>query len=303
MTYSTIVKKETNKYAVLSMDVEDWYHLHYFQGKPLDKSFSMLDGFMNYLELLNKYDIKTTFFVLSEIIEVARKQILYASSCGHEIACHGKSHTRPLEMNPLDFKKDILEAKYKLSEIVGKEIIGYRAPCYSIDNERYEILQQVGFKYSSSKMDIPAHPLYGELDLSDFEQLHKGIYYKRDITEFALSTQKFFGQSIAVSGGGWIRLLPWKCFMKPLIKKHLETVEFYVLYIHPFELSKKQMNFVPGVSFLSNIRARTGLGKVHERIEELIMLLKSNGFIFASFEQVLFNLHSYSNYHDMKSKD
>ena len=46
-----------NKYAVLSMDVEDWYQLYYFLGKA-DTSYSMLDGFENYVELLNKAGVK-----------------------------------------------------------------------------------------------------------------------------------------------------------------------------------------------------------------------------------------------------
>ena len=29
-----------NKFAVLSMDVEDWYHLYYFMGKA-DKNYSI----------------------------------------------------------------------------------------------------------------------------------------------------------------------------------------------------------------------------------------------------------------------
>lgn len=272
------------KYAVLSMDVEDWYHLYYFLGKA-DKTYSMLDGFTNYVELLNKHNIKTTFFVLSELADIARDQILYASSCGHEIACHGKTHIRPLDLSPEEFEVQITEAKAKLEDITGKEVIGYRAPCYGIDDERYKIVQKVGFKYSSSKMDVPGHPLYGELDLSGFEQPIKGIYTKDGMTEFALSTQKFCGKHIAVSGGGWIRLLPWDTLMKPLIKTYLRDAESYALYIHPFELSKREMPKVPNTNPLTNIRARRGLGKVDGRIEELIKLLKMKNFDILTFRQ------------------
>lgn len=275
------------KYAVLSMDVEDWYHLNYFKDKPLDMTISMLDGFTNYVELLSKHNIKTTFFVLSELADIAKEQILYAASCGHEIACHGKRHIRPLDLSPADFQREITEAKGKLEDILGKEVIGYRAPCYGIDNERYDIVQKAGFKYSSSKMDVPGHPLYGELDLTSFEQPIKGIYTKDGITEFSLNTQKFCGKHIAVSGGGWIRLLPWNCFMKPLIKKNLKFAESYALYIHPFELSTVMMPKVSGTNFLTNIRARMGLGKVEGRLEELITILGVKEFQFLSFEQIL----------------
>ena len=273
------------KYAILSMDIEDWYHLYYFMDKA-DKSFSMLDGFLNYVELLNKHDVKTTFFVLSEIADSIKDELLYAKSCGHEIACHGKTHIRPLDLTISEFETQITEAKAKLEDIIGCEVTGYRAPCYGIDNERYEVVKKVGFKYSSSKMNVPGHPLYGEIDLNTFDEPVKGIYTNGDITEFALSTERFLGKDIAVSGGGWIRLLPWNFLMKPLLEKHLKSAESYTLYIHPFELSKRKMPKVDNSGVISNIRARMGLGKVDKRIEKLIYMLKNKGFAFDTFENV-----------------
>ncbi len=273
------------KYAVLSMDVEDWHHLFYFNGRA-DTSYSMLDGFTNYMDLLHRYDIKTTFFVLSELVEQAKPQICHALSCGHEIACHGKTHTRPVDLSPVDFEREITEAKLKLEAVTGKEVIGYRAPGYGIDNERYQIVQKVGFKYSSSKMDVPGHPLYEELDLSGFEQPVKGIYRKDGMVEFALSTQKFFNKHLAVSGGGWIRLLPWAMLMKPLIKRYLEEAKSYTLYIHPFELSRKEMPKVPSVGLLTNFRSRKGRDKVEDRLEKLIGMLIEQGFTFMTFSGV-----------------
>ncbi|MEE0944413.1 MAG: polysaccharide deacetylase family protein [Clostridia bacterium] len=273
------------KYAVLSMDVEDWYHLYYFMDKA-DKSYSMLDGFTNYVDLLNERGIKTTFFVLSELAENVKEQLRYAVSCGHEIACHGKTHIRPVDLSLKAFADEISDAKQKLEDIVGREVIGYRAPCYGIDNERYEIVKNIGFKYSSSKMDIKGHPLYGELDLGDFLKTAKGIYEKDDMVEFALSTAKVLGKNIAVSGGGWIRLLPWSPLMKPLIKNYLKDADTYFLYIHPFELSKVKMPEVKDSSLLNNIRARRGLGKVEHRIEQLIDILRDNSFSFTTFEDL-----------------
>ncbi len=276
----------SKKYAVLSMDIEDWYQLYYFLGKA-DTSYSMLDGFVNYVELLNKYDIKTTFFTLSDIADGIKDELRYAASCGHEIACHGKTHIRPVDLSPEQFRSEISEAKAKLEDIVGQEVIGYRAPCYGIDNERYDIVKEVGFRYSSSKMDVSGHPLYGELDLNDFDNPMQGIYTKDGMTEFALSTQPFLGKDIAVSGGGWIRLLPWHSVMKPLLKKYISSAQTYALYIHPFELSRREMPKVDSTNMLTNIRARRGLGKVDKRIEQLIGMLKKKDFEFVPFRDII----------------
>lgn len=74
--------------------------------------------------------------------------------------------------------------------------------------------------------------------------------------------------------------------MKPLIKRHLRDLEIYTLYIHPFELSKREMPGVDDASFLTNIRARTGLKGTSEKIEKLILLLKNNGFDFCTFTEL-----------------
>ena len=65
------------KFAALSMDVEDWYHLDCLQSCNPDTSKSMLDGFVNYAEMLNRHGIKATFFVLGELAQQARETLLY----------------------------------------------------------------------------------------------------------------------------------------------------------------------------------------------------------------------------------
>lgn len=274
------------KFAVLSMDIEDWYHLDYFSGKQVDRSRSMLDGVINYIELLGKYNIKTTFFTLSELADSAKEIILYAAAQGHEIACHGKDHVRPVLKEVDVFQREIIEAKEMLSDLIGKDVIGYRAPCYSIDRERYDGVMAAGFKYSSSKIAFNQHPLYRELDLNDFDLVRPDVYKKNDFYEFELSTQRFLGKNIPVSGGGYIRILPW-LFMKPLISSYLINSDIYVLYIHPFELSKMEMPKTPGVSFLTNVRARKGLGRVLNKVEQLIEMLTSHGFEIMPFDEII----------------
>ena len=52
------------KLAVFSMDIEDWYHLDYFDIRGCDTNYRMLDGIDVYREVLSSYDIKSTFFTL-----------------------------------------------------------------------------------------------------------------------------------------------------------------------------------------------------------------------------------------------
>lgn len=268
------------------MDVEDWYHLDYLQGKNIDKTQTMLDGFLNYIEILNAHNLKTTFFVLSELSEIAKEYILYADRCGHEIACHGKSHMRPLEMDVDVFRSELVDAKDALSNLIGKEVIGYRAPCYSINKERYAVLQEIGFQYSSSKIDV-FHPLYGNPGINKSDEIIPFVYSMNGFKEFALNTEKFLGIDIAISGGGWVRIFPWHCFMKPLLKKHLTKIDIYTFYTHPFELSKARMPQMKDVSLITKIRAKKGRGSVETKIEQVISMLEKQDFHIMPFRELI----------------
>ena len=98
--------------------------------------------------------------------------------------------------------------------------------------------------YDSSKIDFSKHSLYGGIELSDFELLNKNIYLKDGFIEFEVSTLNMLGSTIPVSGGGYLRIFPWT-FMQYLLKAYLRNNNIYVLYIHPFELSKQANPIFP----------------------------------------------------------
>ena len=48
-----------NKVAVFGLDLEDWYHLDYIKKiDDLNSNFSMLDGFDEYINILEENKIK-----------------------------------------------------------------------------------------------------------------------------------------------------------------------------------------------------------------------------------------------------
>ena len=54
-----------SKIAVLSMDIEDWYHLDYFNKDNCDRSFSYLDGVERYCDILTRHQVTSSFFVFT----------------------------------------------------------------------------------------------------------------------------------------------------------------------------------------------------------------------------------------------
>lgn len=274
------------RWAVLSMDVEDWYHLDYFHGVPCDRSTSMLDGLDAYLALLDRHGIRATFFVLGELAETLGDRLRAMSAAGHEIASHGMAHTRPLLMSPADFAVDLRSSKAALENAVGRPVEGFRAPCFSIDRERLEEVRQAGYSYDSSHIDFTGHPLYGRLDLGGFVEVSPGQRSLKGFHEFEVSTLPVLGKRLPVSGGGYLRIAPW-AVMRPLIRAYAASRPLYVLYIHPFELSAQ-----PNPTDLARLpwpqRLRFSIGRdgVARKLDRLVGLLRSNGFSFTTFQDL-----------------
>ena len=107
--------------------------------------------------------VRATFFCLGWIAERYPHLIKEIHSQGHEIACHGYAHRLIYLQSPEEFRADIHKAKLLLEDIIGKEVIGYRAPSYSITTNSlwaFGILAQEGFQYDSSIFPI-RHDFYG----------------------------------------------------------------------------------------------------------------------------------------------
>jgi polysaccharide deacetylase family protein (PEP-CTERM system associated) len=274
------------KYAVLSLDVEDWYHLDYFSTSQVNKAYSMLDGVNNFLEIVENHGISSTLFTLSDVAPLVKNELIQAVKNNHEVSSHGLSHKRPLTLKIDDFIDDISLSKSKLEEIIGTKVLGYRAPCFSMSNRLTEELVKAGYQYDSSAINFSSHPLYGGIDLSNFEKKLDNVYQNGLLTEFELPTANILNRHIPISGGGYLRIFPW-IMMKNLIDNFLKKHQTYFLYIHPFELSKKAMPKVDNISLLKNFRFQYGQSKTPEKLNKLIELLKSNDFEFVTFEALM----------------
>jgi polysaccharide deacetylase family protein (PEP-CTERM system associated) len=275
-----------NRYAVLSMDVEDWYHLDYFSGLSPERSSSMLDGLNVYLSLLERHSIRTTFFVLGELADRLGDTLRSMAEAGHEIASHGVAHKRPLTMAVDAFAEDLRQSKATLENVVQRSVEGFRAPCFSIDRLRLEEVRKAGYTYDSSRIDFTGHPLYGSLDIDDFDTVVPGHAVQRGFHEFEVSTLPVLGRRLPVSGGGYLRIAPW-AIMQPLIQSYVDRNPLYVLYIHPFELSTRPPPAtVAKLSFAQQLRFGIGRAGVARKLDKLVRLLKHNGFSFVTFRDL-----------------
>jgi peptidoglycan/xylan/chitin deacetylase (PgdA/CDA1 family) len=72
---------------------------------------------------------------------------------GHEIALHGMYHEHMYRLNRKKAFDDLSDSKKIISDIVGSEIYGYRAPFFSLKKENLYLLDDLAkldFEYDSS---------------------------------------------------------------------------------------------------------------------------------------------------------
>jgi len=274
------------KKAVLTLDVEDWYHLDYFDRRECNTSNSLLDGVDVYLELLESLSVPSSFFVLGEIAERRIQFYKDLVRAGHDVGSHGWNHVRPMAMSIDEFRADLQRSLNLMKEINGERGFGYRAPCFSLDRERLDIVKDSGFAYDSSRIEFGNHPLYGSIDMNGYDKLSDAVYRSGEFMEFEATTVSVLGKNIPISGGGYLRLFPW-LLMKTLVSQYLKKNDLYVLYIHPFELSQLEVPALPkSTSILTKFRYSHGRNGVVDKITRLVDLLRSNGYSFTTFSEI-----------------
>jgi len=106
-----------------------------------------------YLDLAAMHAIPTTFFIVAAaVVTPERKALLRRMvEAGHEIACHSLTHPKDLgHCDPGTLRRETAAAKCALEDIVGTEVVGFRAPGFFINDRVSEALREAGFRYSSS---------------------------------------------------------------------------------------------------------------------------------------------------------
>src|SRR5687767_3058436 len=124
--------------VILSFDVEEHYRIE--AAAKLNISAEVKRQYAErlqpttdwLLEQLEEQSIKATFFIVGEIARHQPSLIRAIHDAGHEIASHGWDHRRVLDMTPAMFRKDIQKSKDALEQTTGAEVVGYRAPTFSI---------------------------------------------------------------------------------------------------------------------------------------------------------------------------
>jgi len=264
----------------MSVDVEDYFMVSAFERLiPKDRweacESRVVCNTEKVLCLLQEKNVRATFFVLGWVGERYPGLVRDIRSQGHEVACHGYDHRLVYHQTPEEFRRDVRTAKRILEEASGAAVVGYRAPSFSIVKETrwaLEILNQEGFHYDASV--LPGfHTRGGMPGANRFPGWIDGL------REFPMSTVRLSGRSFPFSGGGYLRLLPYR-FVHWGIEACHRLNQPAIVYVHPWEFDPEQPRVQVGA--IPRFKHYVNLNKTEEKFQQLL-----SDFPFGTVQDVL----------------
>ena len=225
----------TRCFAVLTVDLEDWYHVC-GQAMPLaaPQQSRVMQATSSVLALLQQAGVKATFFVLGAVAEQFPQLIVQIAAQGHEIASHGWSHTPVTELTPAAFKDELERTSHLLQQLTGQRPYGFRAPRWSLSRSAtpwaFELLARLGYRYDSSLTPLA---LIGD------PKGPKGPYCVETSSGRLwevppLVTSTWWGN--LPTGGGWgFRFFPLQ-LISATMRTYLRNQQPAILFVHPREL-------------------------------------------------------------------
>ena len=278
---------ETN---IMTIDVEDWYNSSLDIFKDSDVAHgakpdaSVVDNTLYTLKLLADTKNKATFFVLGTVAEHYPDLVKEITHQGHEVATHGYAHQLVYNLSTEEFKKDMDISLSHLARAGCGEILGYRAPYWSITRKSLwalEVLQELGLKYDSSIFPI-RRGLYGIPDANPCAHEIKDGFW-----EFPPATIRAPGINLPIAGGGYLRLVPYWLIASAIRRSSRQRIRTF--YFHPYELDPTDIQMKHKAKSLTSVlywlQQILGRGSNPDKLKRLL-----SEFQFTSIKKTLSNL-------------
>lgn len=265
---------------ILSFDIEEWFIEKAYHGGRAE-CYHEYDCFLNrIIDLLDQYKIKATFFCVGKLATDFPQVVKLIASKGHEVGCHSNTHQWLNKMSHQEALDDTCAAVDALEQCIGRKVISYRAPAFSIGESNkwaFEVLAECGIERDASV--FPASRDFG--GFPQFKSHEPTVISFQGITikEFPIPTARLFGKELAYSGGGYFRFFPlW------FIKNCMKRSRYNMCYFHIGDLlpgPKKMLTKAeyeeyfrePGTlvnRYKRYVKASLGRKGVFEKMERLI---------------------------------
>jgi len=256
----------------MTVDVEDYFQVSAFATTISRDSWDSLpcrveNNIARILDIFSEHNIKATFFTLGWIAERYPAMIRNIVAQGHELASHGYGHLRASDQSRSEFTDDIGRSKALLEDLSGVQVLGYRAPSFSIGKENMwalDVLHELGYRYSSSIYPVK-HDHYGVPDAPRFAYRPNG---PEGLLEVPVSTVRFGEKNYPAGGGGFFRFFPYSLSRWLLRRINERDGESAIFYFHPWEIDPQQPR-QSGINAKTRFRHYVNLHRTEDRIKAL----------------------------------
>ena len=218
------------------------------------------------LDWARRRDVRGTVFVVGAIAEEHPDLITDVVEAGHEVGLHAWEHVPLTTRTRAEFEEETKRGKALLEDLSGQEIVGFRAPTFSIVRSTQwatEVLSDLGFTYSSSV--LPAwSPLFG------FPGLPRDPFtWASGLVELPAPILKVGPLGLPWIGGAYLRALPG-----PLVRwagRHLSDDAVPFTYCHPYDFDTGEPYWVvPGTGRVLSRVLWIGRHRMFERVGGLL---------------------------------
>ena len=255
-----------------TVDVEDYYQVSAFEPHVSRDRWGDYESRVEantriMLGLLDRHNVKATFFILGWVGERYPQLVRDIHQAGHEIASHGYWHRLIYNQTPEEFRDDIRRSRQVLEDIIGERVFIYRAPSFSVTEQSrwaLDILVEEGFSIDSSIFPIH-HDRYGIPDAKSFP--HEINTSAGSLWEFPPSVVRFAGHNLPVSGGGYFRLFPLLWTVWCLKRIENSTRQPFIFYVHPWEIDPGQPRCFKDALPRSQFRHYINLEKTEQKLD------------------------------------
>lgn len=157
--------------AVIHVDLDgaaEIYEAHGWRyqapGDPLFDS-----GLRHALDFFDAARIHATLFVIGRQLNDPAKRALLQEAVrrGHQIASHTVTHRSLTTLSAAEKRREIVDSRRQISDILAVDVEGFRAPGFHMDREALELIADAGYRYDSSMFPgaqverLPHRPLSG----------------------------------------------------------------------------------------------------------------------------------------------
>lgn len=271
---------------ILTFDIEEWFHIKFdfdfLDDSKIEKYENRIENNVDYiLNTLDNYKFKATFFCLGWIARKHPNILKEIDKRGHEIGSHSNSHKLAYHQSRKEFTEDLNISIQSIQQAIGKKVILYRAPSFSINNNNtwaFEEMSNQGIMIDCSI--FPAKRKIGGYKNYSSTYPSKILTKKnQEIKEFPINTYKIMSKRIIFSGGGYFRILPYY-----ILQKMMKSSDYVMTYFHPRDFDPDQP-ILDDISLMRYFKSYVGLSSSKKKFERLF-----NDFKFLSVSEACDNI-------------